>query len=265
MVFARHDPLTATLLVGAGIITALPLMAFAAATQRLDLATVGMLMYINPTMQFVTAVWLFGEPLQPARLVSFGLIWSASSFSAGACGKSTGIADNTQSSSTAERPMGLLENTLIILLLIATSAFFSISEISLAAARKLKLEQRATTATRAPQGCWPSSRPGHFFTAVQIGLNAVAILAGVLGEGAYAPSSPALSCLVGSAGNRCHARFGPLLPAGHRAFVLLADLLPKRIAIVAPEAIALRIAGPMALCICLLTPLVWAFNGPPTG
>ena len=75
MVFALQDASTATLLIGAGIITALPLMAFAAATQRLDLATVGMLMYINPTLQFATAIWLFGEPLQPARLVSFGLIW----------------------------------------------------------------------------------------------------------------------------------------------------------------------------------------------
>ena len=34
-----------------------------------------MLMYINPTMQFVTAIWIFGEPLQIERLVSFGLIW----------------------------------------------------------------------------------------------------------------------------------------------------------------------------------------------
>ena len=74
-VFAGHDLATVALLVGAGIMTALPLMAFAAATQRLDLATVGMLMYINPTMQFVTAIWIFGEPLQMARLVSFALIW----------------------------------------------------------------------------------------------------------------------------------------------------------------------------------------------
>ena len=74
-VFAGHDLATVALLIGAGIITALPLMAFAAATQRLDLATVGMLMYINPTMQFATAIWIFGEPLQTARLVSFGLIW----------------------------------------------------------------------------------------------------------------------------------------------------------------------------------------------
>jgi chloramphenicol-sensitive protein RarD len=74
-VFTGHDLATASLLVGAGIVTALPLMAFAAATQRLDLATVGMLMYINPTLQFLTAVWIFNEPLQPTRLASFGLIW----------------------------------------------------------------------------------------------------------------------------------------------------------------------------------------------
>ena len=74
-VFSGHTPSTAALLIGAGVLTALPLMAFAAATQRLDLATVGMLMYINPTLQFVTAVWIFGEPLQTARLLSFALIW----------------------------------------------------------------------------------------------------------------------------------------------------------------------------------------------
>ena len=74
-VFAGHDLATDALLVGAGVMTALPLMAFAAATQRLDLATVGMLMYINPTMQFATAIWIFGEPLQVARLFSFALIW----------------------------------------------------------------------------------------------------------------------------------------------------------------------------------------------
>jgi chloramphenicol-sensitive protein RarD len=74
-VFAFADASTAGFLIGAGILTALPLMAFAAATQRLDLASVGMLMYINPTLQFLTAVYLFGEPMQTARLFSFALIW----------------------------------------------------------------------------------------------------------------------------------------------------------------------------------------------
>lgn len=159
--------------------------------------------------------------------------------------------------------MGLLENTLIILLLIAVSAFCSTSEIALAAARKLKLAQLAESGDpRAATVLALQSRPGHFFTTIQIGLNAVAILAGVLGEGAYSPLfTDALLPHVGSATTA--ATLGSVLSFAlvTAAFVLLADLLPKRVAIVAPEAIALRIAGPMAFCIHLLSPLVWAFNG----
>ncbi|MGB8883372.1 MAG: hemolysin family protein [Azonexus sp.] len=159
--------------------------------------------------------------------------------------------------------MGLLENTLIILLLIVISAFCSTSEIALAAARKLKLAQLAASGDpRAATVLALQSQPGHFFTTIQIGLNAVAILAGVLGEGAYSPMfTNALLPYVGNAASA--ATLGSVLSFAlvTAAFVLLADLLPKRVAIVAPEAIALRIARPMALCIRLLSPLVWAFNG----
>lgn len=158
--------------------------------------------------------------------------------------------------------MSLLENTLIIFLLIATSAFFAISEISLAAARKLKLEQmREDGEARAARVLALQNQPGHFFTAVQIGLNSVAILAGILGEGAYAPYfsralAPLLSAeTAATLGSACSFLLVTL------AFVLIADLIPKRIAIVAPEAIALRIAGPMQFCLHLLTPLIWALNG----
>lgn len=75
-VFTGFDGLTQGLLAASGVLTALPLMLFAAATQRLNLATVGMLMYINPTLQFLTAILIFDEPLQPARLLTFGLIWA---------------------------------------------------------------------------------------------------------------------------------------------------------------------------------------------
>ena len=75
VVFSAFSGSTAGWLIGSGVLTALPLMAFAAATQRLGLTAVGMLMYINPTLQFLTAIYLFGEALQPARLISFGLIW----------------------------------------------------------------------------------------------------------------------------------------------------------------------------------------------
>lgn len=162
--------------------------------------------------------------------------------------------------------MNPLESTLVILLLIAASAFFATSEISLAAARKLKLEQLLEDGDlRAERVLALQNQPGHFFTAVQIGLNTVAILAGVLGEGAYAP---VFSAFFSSLTNPSMAEtLGSLTSflIVTSAFILVADLLPKRIAIVAPEAIALRIAGPMTACLKLLTPLIWAFNSLANG
>lgn len=63
------------LLMMTGPATAVPLLLFAFAVQRLRLTTIGMLQYIAPSMQFVMAITLFGEHLNATRLVSFGLIW----------------------------------------------------------------------------------------------------------------------------------------------------------------------------------------------
>ncbi len=73
-VFAGHDATTSGLLVVSGILTALPLLAFAAAARRLKLATLGMLMYINPALQFLTAVVVFEESVPAARWTSFALV-----------------------------------------------------------------------------------------------------------------------------------------------------------------------------------------------
>lgn len=74
--FAQESYLTA-LLVASGILTAIPLLLFAGAARRLRLATVGFLMYINPSLQFVIALLVFKEPLHSVELVSFIVIWSA--------------------------------------------------------------------------------------------------------------------------------------------------------------------------------------------
>ncbi|MCK7548881.1 EamA family transporter RarD [Marinobacter koreensis] len=65
------------LLLSSGVVTAVPLLAFAGAARRLRLATVGFLMYINPTLQFLIAKFVFDEPLSPAKLMSFVMIWIA--------------------------------------------------------------------------------------------------------------------------------------------------------------------------------------------
>lgn len=60
-----------------GVITATPLLFFGVAVRRLKLSTVGFLQYIGPTLQFLLALLVFREPLDPAKLASFSLIWVA--------------------------------------------------------------------------------------------------------------------------------------------------------------------------------------------
>ncbi len=64
-------------LVLAGITTALPLVWFTAAARRLRLATIGILQFLSPSIQFVLAVTYFGEAFATADMVTFGCIWAA--------------------------------------------------------------------------------------------------------------------------------------------------------------------------------------------
>lgn len=65
------------LLIGSGLLTALPLVLFAMAASRVDLSVVGFIMYINPTIQFVIGVFVLKEAYPPERLITFGIIWIA--------------------------------------------------------------------------------------------------------------------------------------------------------------------------------------------
>lgn len=65
------------LLLLAGPLTVLPLVLFAAAARRLPLATVGLVQYLAPSIQFGLGLWVFHEPFDALRLIGFVLIWSA--------------------------------------------------------------------------------------------------------------------------------------------------------------------------------------------
>jgi chloramphenicol-sensitive protein RarD len=64
-------------LLGAGVVTALPLLWFASAARRLRLATVGLFQYIAPSLSLACAVLLYGEPFTRPHAVAFGCIWVA--------------------------------------------------------------------------------------------------------------------------------------------------------------------------------------------
>jgi chloramphenicol-sensitive protein RarD len=68
---------TDALLVLGGAITATPLLLFTAAAKRLPYSTLGFLQYIAPSLQFLLAVFVFGEPLTPAHAACFAAIWLA--------------------------------------------------------------------------------------------------------------------------------------------------------------------------------------------
>jgi chloramphenicol-sensitive protein RarD len=74
---SAFDMPTYALLVLAGIVTTVPLLAFAAAARRLPLATIGFLQYLAPTGQFLLAVLAYGEEFTRDHAVSFGCIWTA--------------------------------------------------------------------------------------------------------------------------------------------------------------------------------------------
>src|SRR5690606_15059299 len=151
---------------------------------------------------------------------------------------------------------------LLIALLILTSAFLSLSEISMAAARRLRLRQLADAGDARASGALEiQEQPGNCFTVVQIGQNMVAILGGIVGEGALTPYFVAALEHLVSAKVAATIGFIASFVTVTSLFVLFSDLLPKRLAMVSPEALVLRVVGPMRLWMLLLRPAVWIFDG----
>lgn len=149
----------------------------------------------------------------------------------------------------------------LIAALIAASAFFSLTELSIAAARRIRLKQMADQGdTRAVHVMAVQDEPGDFFTGIQIGMNVVAILGGVVGEGAFAPLiEPVLQGWLGAQQVSTVSSVVSFVLVTS-LFVLLADLFPKRLGMNAPEQIAVRVVGPMHGLLALAKPVVWLFK-----
>jgi chloramphenicol-sensitive protein RarD len=77
LAFGHAGTPNALLLAGTGVVTALPLLLFGAAARRLPLTTIGLLQYLAPVLQFAVGVGIRHEPMPPARLLGFALVWMA--------------------------------------------------------------------------------------------------------------------------------------------------------------------------------------------
>jgi len=77
LTFGTVSPLHTVLLMLAGVVTAVPLLAFATGARMIPLSTMGLLQFIAPVMQFALGLLVFSEPMPAGRLVGFALVWLA--------------------------------------------------------------------------------------------------------------------------------------------------------------------------------------------
>jgi chloramphenicol-sensitive protein RarD len=75
--FGSTGPGHALLLVGAGVITAVPLLCFTSAAIRVPLTMMGLLQYIAPVLQFIVGVFVAHEVMPPSRWIGFAIVWIA--------------------------------------------------------------------------------------------------------------------------------------------------------------------------------------------
>lgn len=146
----------------------------------------------------------------------------------------------------------------LIFILIVGAAYFALSEISLAGSRRVRLTQMAEAGDkRAQEVIDLQERPGPFFSVIQIGINAVAILGGIVGEPAFTGIFSSLFKSFVPAQYLETVSFICSFSLVTTLFIIFADLLPKRIALANPEKISVRLIGSMKILIRILKPLVW--------
>jgi putative hemolysin len=162
---------------------------------------------------------------------------------------------------------GLLIEALLILLLILANGLFSGSEIAVVSARKVRLQQRAEQGDRRARAALQlANAPNDFLSTVQIGITLIGILSGAVGGATIArrleTSLVGLPWIGGSA-----KAISMALVVGVITYLslVLGELLPKRIALNTPEAIACAVAGPMRRLSRLGAPLVRILGGSTDG
>jgi chloramphenicol-sensitive protein RarD len=96
------DPASSALLAFSGVLTGGPLMLFSYAARRVRMATLGLVQYLNPSLQFLCAVVVFGEPFTPWHQIAFALIWAALAlYTLAGLRQPKAVASNASSASTS--------------------------------------------------------------------------------------------------------------------------------------------------------------------
>ena len=143
---------------------------------------------------------------------------------------------------------GLLIEGLLILVLIIANGIFSGSEIAVVSARKVRLEQQAERGNRKARAALKlANAPNDFLSTVQIGITLIGILSGAVGGATIAQRLEPLLASVPWIGRSSAEGLSVALVVGLITYLslVIGELVPKRIALNDPEAIACAVAGPM--------------------
>ena len=156
---------------------------------------------------------------------------------------------------------------LIVLALVLLNGFFALSEMSVVTSRKARLKQQAETSRGARKALELAEHPERFLSTVQVGITTIGILTGMFGGDAIgaaigvwlAEHIPAVGKYAGT--------IGTVLAVGLITYlsIVLGELLPKRLALLAPERLAGIVALPMHTLSRIASPAVWLLSATVRG
>ena len=151
-----------------------------------------------------------------------------------------------------------LEIFLIFILLII-NGLFSMSEIAVVSARRIRLQQRADEGNAgAKTAIELASQPDRFLSTVQIGITLVGILSGAFGGAAIAEKlTPYIAQISFLANYASGISFGIVVLIITYFSLVIGELVPKNLALAAPETIASLMARPMQFVSKVTSPFVW--------
>lgn len=136
---------------------------------------------------------------------------------------------------------------LILFAMILANGVFAMSEMALVSAKRIRLQHLADAGTRGAETALAlAANPGHFLSTVQVGITSIGVLSGAYGEAALVSKlAPALAAIP-LVGHLAHELAMGLVVVGITFLSLIfGELVPKRLALLRPEAIAVAVARPM--------------------
>ena len=150
---------------------------------------------------------------------------------------------------------------IVVALLILINGFFALSEMSVVTSRRPKLRQMATQSRRARAALELAEQPERFLSTVQVGITLIGILTGTFGGAALGARIAQGLARLGLDPEYASGTGLALSVALITYFtIVLGELLPKRIALLAPERIASNVALPMRMLSRVTAPFVWLLS-----